>query len=114
MESTREIIMRRIYSTILNSHSKPRILYQLSQLSSRLLKPLFPIEYSLTCPRKPFRTSLSRSLEGTQVTLVENTKIDLYYRTGGIDSISSRRGALNRSSKLIAHIIGHFITSITV
>lgn len=41
MESTREIITHRIYWTILNSHSKPRILYQLSQLSS-LLTPQTP------------------------------------------------------------------------
>lgn len=47
----------------------------ISIISNRLLKPLSrEIEYSLTCPRKPFRASLSPSLEGTQVTLVENTR----------------------------------------
>lgn len=87
----------------------------ISIISNRLLKPLSrEIEYSLTCPRKPFRASLSPSLEGTQVTLVENTRDRFILScTRNRQRIQPRRGALNRSSKLIAHVIGHFITSIT-
>lgn len=87
----------------------------ISIISNRLLKPLSrEIEYSLTCPRKPFRASLSPSLE------VYTSNTGRKYRdrfilscTRNRQRIQPRRGALNRSSKLIAHVIGHFITSIT-